>query len=381
MKRWSLLWVAVLGLSTLAHGDVAEDVNILRQMGPHGRDDVQARAAWQRLVAAGPSALPTVLAALNSATPIAANWLLTAAEAIVANEFAAGRTPPRAVLESYLANPQNHARGRRVVFEWLLRIDPTLRSKLLPTFLDDPSLELRREAVQFRWDQIDAEITKEQVKERTQAYLQLIPHVRERDQADKLVKLIAEGGGSYDLTRHFGFITAWRVIGPFDHTGVKAFNVAFPPEKELNLAARYDGKDGAKVAWQSVAADGVYANVDLNKPLGKVKGAIAYALAEVESEREQPVEVRVGTVNAIKIFLNGRLLLAHEEYHHGADMDQYIGRGTLQAGRNVVLLKVCQNEQTESYAVLWGFQCRLCDATGGAVPFKVVTPPVANEIK
>jgi hypothetical protein len=130
-----------------------------------------------------------------------------------------------------------------------------------------------------------------------------------------------------------------------------------------------------------VAADGIYANVDLNKPLGKVKGAIAYALAEVESEREQPVEVRVGTVNAIKIFLNGRLLLAHEEYHHGADMDQYIGRGTLQAGRNVVLLKVCQNEQTESYAVLWGFQCRLCDATGGAVPFKVVTPPVANEIK
>ena len=50
-------------------------------------------------------------------------------------------------------------------------------------------------------------------------------------------------------------------------------------------------------------------------------------------------------------------------------IDQYTARGTLRKGRNEVLLKVCQNEQTEDWAQLWKFQARLCDATGAAVPF------------
>ena len=44
----------------------------------------------------------------------------------------------------------------------------------------------------------------------------------------------------------------------------------------------------------------------------------------------------------------------------------------LKAGRNEVLIKVCQNEQTDDWAQTWGFQLRLCDAIGGAVPFKVL---------
>jgi hypothetical protein len=355
--------------------DPARDAAMLARAGIQGQDDARARQAWQRLSAAGPAALPAVLAALKEANPVGANWLLTAAEAIVAREFAAGRTPPRQLLENYLHDRTNPGRARRVAFEWLTRMDPALRPQLLPKFLDDPSLELRRDAVQQRWEEIDATIPQEDRAKRTAAYLDLIRHVREQEQAEQLYKLIVDAGGSYDLTRHFGFITSWHVIGPFDHTGVKAFHVAYPPESTVDLAASYEGKNGQRVSWQSVTATGTYANVDLNQPLGKLKGVIGYAATVVESPQEQPVEIRVGSVNAIKIFLNGELLLAHEEYHHGAHMDQYIGRGRLKAGRNTILLKVCQNEQTESYAALWGFQCRLCDATGGAVPFTLVATP------
>jgi hypothetical protein len=55
--------------------------------------------------------------------------------------------------------------------------------------------------------------------------------------------------------------------------------------------------------------------------------------------------------------------------------DQYLARGKLKAGRNELLVKVCQNEQSEDWAQDWKFQLRICDASGGAVPLKVVTEP------
>jgi hypothetical protein len=57
-------------------------------------------------------------------------------------------------------------------------------------------------------------------------------------------------------------------------------------------------------------------------------------------------------------------------------MDQYVGRGKLRKGANEILIKVCQNEQKDDWAQSWGFQARLCDALGGAVPFTNVTPEV-----
>ncbi len=96
--------------------------------------------------------------------------------------------------------------------------------------------------------------------------------------------------------------------------------------------------------------------------------------AIVESGTEQPVEIRFGCINAIKVFLNGKEVFAREEYHHGDRFDQYTARGTLKAGKNEILVKVCQNNQTDSWAQDWQFQLRLADATGGAVPFKVALP-------
>ena len=62
--------------------------------------------------------------------------------------------------------------------------------------------------------------------------------------------------------------------------------------------------------------------------------------------------------------MNGELLFGHEEYHRGMHFDQYSVLGELQAGENVILLKVCQNEQTDSWAQVWEFQFRICDLTG-----------------
>ena len=42
-------------------------------------------------------------------------------------------------------------------------------------------------------------------------------------------------------------------------------------------------------------------------------------------------------------------------------------RGTLRKGKNVILLKVCQNEQTDAWAQNWQFQLRICDPVGTAI--------------
>ena len=76
--------------------------------------------------------------------------------------------------------------------------------------------------------------------------------------------------------------------------------------------------------------------------------------------------------NILRILFCGKPLFFRNEYHHGMQMDQYVGRGLLRKGRNEVLLKICQNEQKEDWAQGWSFQARLSDALGGAVPFRSV---------
>ena len=102
--------------------------------------------------------------------------------------------------------------------------------------------------------------------------------------------------------------------------------------------------------------------VDLNQPLGKLKQTVAYAWTDFHSEAAQQVEFRLGCKNAWKVWLNGELLFGRDEYHRGMRLDQYRMKATLQPGANQILVKACQNEQTESWTVEWQFQLRVCDA-------------------
>ena len=185
---------------------------------------------------------------------------------------------------------------------------------------------------------------------RSPAYQKALTAARDQDQVDAIAKKLKGLGVAVDLPKHFGFIQQWMVAGPFDNRDRKGFAVAYPPEKKVDLAANYVGKEGAKFGWKRATTDDPYGKVDLNKAIAKHMGAVGYAFAEVYSKAEQPVEVRVGSNNAVKLFLNGKEIFFREEYHHGYRMDQHVGRGTLKAGTNEILIKVCQNEQKDSWA-------------------------------
>ena len=249
--------------------------------------------------------------------------------------------------------------------------------RLLPGMLNDPSNEIRRDAVAaalVKAEKLDGDAAKAE-------YTRLFTAVRDEDQAKKIAAALDKLGARPDLKAHFGLITDWILAGPFDNEKGAGFDKRFEPEVRVDPRATYQGK-GSAVTWQpySVELDekqldiGQFGMVDLNKALGKHKDAIAFAYAVVESEAEQPVEIRFSSITAIKVFLNGKPVFAREEYHHGQRFDQYVAKATLRPGKNELLVKVAQNDQKESWAQIWQFQLRLADVTGGAARVKVLPP-------
>jgi hypothetical protein len=238
--------------------------------------------------------------------------------------------------------------------------------------LNDPSKELRRDAVAVVLEEAKGSLDKTDKPGAEAAYRKALASARDKDQVELIAKQLKPLGVEVDLADHFGFIKRWMLVAAFDNTGGTGYGVAYAPEKQVDLKAVYKGKGDAEARWEEHVSADPYGIVDLNKVLGQKKGAIAYAFAAIESPAKQPVEVRAGCINAVKIFLNGKPIFTREEYHHGMSMDQHVGFGTLENGRNELLVKVCQNEQTEQWAQEWSFQVRLCDAVGSPVPFKVV---------
>ena len=236
----------------------------------------------------------------------------------------------------------------------------------IPQMLDDPSLELRRDAVARLLDQAGREATGGQADAARQSFRQALSAARDLDQVQAAAEQLKKLGVEIDLPKQLGLITQWKVIGPFDNTGGKGYAASYPPEREIQLDKAYDGKSG-ELHWIDAAASDPLGNVDLNRALGVHKGAIGYAYAEFKSDRRQPIELRLGSDNAFQLWLNGRRINDVEIYHSFTSFDQYIARGELEPGINRILVKLCQNEQTEEWASGWKFQLRACDATGGAI--------------
>jgi hypothetical protein len=189
---------------------------------------------------------------------------------------------------------------------------------------------------------------------------------RDHDQIKVSADKIQELGGKVDLPLHYGFVMTWKIAGPFDNVGDKGWDVAYPPEEKVDFKASYKGQKG-EVRWIETTTSDEHGAVDLNKVLANYKGAIAYAAAEFVSDKDQKVDFRLGCINANKIWLNGELLTANHVYHANTSIDQYLTRGKLKKGRNVILLKIAQNEQTEAWAQDWKFQLRVCDSIGSAI--------------
>jgi hypothetical protein len=371
MPRSLICFLVLLTPAAASAQDVTSLLAKIKSVGKEGAGNIEAAKAWKELTNNGPDVLIDVLTAFDDANPVAVNYLRSAVETIAERSLAGKKPLPAAKLEAFVKDTKHHGGARKLAFDYLVRVDPTARARLLPAMLDDPGQELRREAVAVSLETAQKVYDNGDKAAAISAYQKALQFARDRDQLLLIGKRLDALDVKLDLTKHLGFVTHWMLIGPFDNRGGKGFATVFAPEKGIDLKATLPGKDGKKIGWVEHRTQAQFGMVDLNKVFGDLKGATGYALAVVYSEKERPVELRAGSNNALVCHLNGQKVFSREEYHHGMEMDQHAGRGVLKAGRNEILLKVCQNEQTEAWAALWSFQLRVCDDLGARVPVTV----------
>lgn len=346
--------------------ELARALAVLRQAADDGADAPAVARAWTAVAQADAAALPTLLAALEGAGPVAANWIRSAADAIAERHLQNNGKLPLAALEKFATDAKRPPRARRAAYELLCLADNTAPERLLPGMLRDASVELRRDAVARVLNQAQAKLEAKEQDAAKAEYQQALADAVDLDQVTQIEQRLKELGQAVDVPRHFGFLMQWRLIGPFDNVEGKGFAVPYPPEADQRFDQKLPGKSG-EVAWLEHQTEDRLGLVDLNKALGKNMGAAGYALATFTSPQARPIELRMSCVCANKVWLNGKLLASNEVYHSGEEFDQYSAVGRLQAGQNVILVKVCQNEMKEPWAQDWRFSLRVCDETGTAV--------------
>ena len=352
-------------LTSLQAYDVKQDIAQIKQVQKEGQGNVAASKAVKQLSQADASALIPILNSFEGANPLAVNWLRGAFETIASNAIKQNKLPVDQ-LEKFILDKSKNPRARRLAYETLIKVDPKAEDRLIPGMINDPSVTLRRDAVQRLIDEaksLEKAGKKDQAKK---VYQQALTGATDGDQVKAIVKPLRTLGQKIDLQKHFGFLSDWMIVGPFDNSDKKGYDTAYAPEETIDFTSKLEGKEG-KVEWKSVNTEDDYGIFDIAKSISPYKGAVMYCTADFYSPGEQSLEIRLGTPNAWKIWVNGKLLFARNEYHRGMVLDQYSVPVTFKPGKNVILLKLCQNEQTESWAQRYQFQLRIARPSGTGV--------------
>ena len=352
----------------VAADPISDAVAVLQSARPGGVGSVENQRAAETLVKHGEKALLPVLQGFRKASPVGTNWLRNTFDQIASETTATGKTLPAELLEKFIADTQQSAAARRLAYEALRRQDPAAENRLIPGLLLDPGPEFRRDAVAL----LITQATSAEGPAAVAIYRKALAGAVHEDQVKQIAEALRKAGETVDISQHFGFVSSWMIAGPFDNREEKGFAAAWAPEAEIaaagpDLNREYDGQDSLKVRWQPIETTDDFGVVDIAKQIQNYKGSVMYATAVWQSKSAQSVQVRLGTPNAWKLWVNGKLVFEREEYHRSSQMDQYSVPIELQAGRNQIALKICQNEQTQDWAQKYQYQLRICDATGAGL--------------
>src|SRR5262249_3478343 len=139
-----------------------------------------------------------------------------------------------------------------------------------------------------------------------------------------------------------------------------------------------------KVRWQRYqvrepppTAKGPHvALVNLREPLGNADDAVAYAYTEFTVLAGREVEFRGAADDNLDVWVNGKKEFAFMEHRNGVRFDRHRFRVKLQAGKNTVLVKVCQYPANAEPN--WEFLLRLVDNTDKGIRMRSALPAVSK---
>lgn len=187
------------------------------------------------------------------------------------------------------------------------------------------------------------------------AVLGMVEYYSKNDMQDKAMEEMLKTGIIHEKQ--------WLVLGPFDNTSGIGYDTAYIAEDatEIDLTAEYDGVvDGeeGKVKWQKSADENFNGFIDFGR---NKDWLVSYAWVTIDSPDEREVQFRFGSDDQSKVWLNGKEVYAFPEYRW-AQADGETIPVTLKAGKNSVLVKICNEELS------WGFYFRITDTDGKPIP-------------
>jgi hypothetical protein len=152
------------------------------------------------------------------------------------------------------------------------------------------------------------------------------------------------------------FIIDWNLIGPFDAPNMSYLQVAYPPEKEIDLSQTYRGKGEVPLRWKKIQAE-PSGFIRLENRVSPSERGIVYGHVYVFSPEKREALMLVGSDDGVRIWLNQDLVHTNPAYR-GAYPDQDRVPVSLKKGWNTLLIKVLQGGGG------WGYYVRFVDPEG-----------------
>ncbi len=146
-----------------------------------------------------------------------------------------------------------------------------------------------------------------------------------------------------------------KINEPFDNTAGIGYNTEYIPEDatQVDMTAQFEGVN-QKIKWQAFTDKTLDGYIDFS-PRGNWR--VSYAWTTIISPDERHVQFRFDSDDQGKMWLNSEEIYANMQ-EKIISLDRTIVPVTLKAGKNTILVKVC-NEKDES-----GFYLRITDANG-----------------
>jgi len=187
-------------------------------------------------------------------------------------------------------------------------------------------------------------------------YKQAVEAGKDRNVVRAAAQKLRELGVPLDLAAGRGCLTQWWVLGPFPgrEQATKNDHVATDKAVDLTEIVEFQNRN---LRWKSAPVDDPLGMIDFEKTVARMDDCGTYAYAEVKSDQEREVLLKIGSDDSVFIWLNGQRIHAWDGNRGWAE-DQDTVDAHLKAGWNSVLAKVING------GAQWSLSVRLTDKDG-----------------
>lgn len=146
--------------------------------------------------------------------------------------------------------------------------------------------------------------------------------------------------------------TAWWVCGPFTGESMQAaFRTAYGPEREFDIQKTYAAPGNRMVKWTRFTSP-EEGRINFAQALGDTSNCAGFAVTHIVAARATPTTLRLGSDDAIRVYLNGHKIFENETLRAAA-ADQDRVNIMLKEGVNRLMLKVVNGTSAwEAYVSL-----------------------------